>query len=233
MGDQATGPCRSGPVALPRSTQAPRRGRRYRALGVSPHAPLSDIRRRTESSWEAVGGTNPVSQTRVCETALSQSTVSRGDRAQRGIGTRRIGGAHLTKTERAWQTAGPGDVLAAAEPFAIPPGAGGRTGDSSDQRGADLTTHRRTLLRGFHKSVLDGAVRYSLVRTGQNKERPARAVRGVREEPTVGFEPTTCSLRVSCSTPELRWRRLAASASGSETYAPPPRSPTRARPKTP
>ena len=25
-------------------------------------------------------------------------------------------------------------------------------------------------------------------------------------EPPVGFEPTTCSLQVSCSTPELRWR---------------------------
>ena len=29
----------------------------------------------------------------------------------------------------------------------------------------------------------------------------------IHQEPLMGFEPATCSLRVSCSTPELKWHK--------------------------
>src|SRR5690606_16351632 len=50
--------------------------------------------------------------------------------------------------------------------------------------------------------------------------RPGRG----RVEPTVGFEPTTCRLRIGCSTAELRWRRGAGGA-GRRGVGPPVRWP--------
>ena len=40
-------------------------------------------------------------------------------------------------------------------------------------------------------------------------------------EPVIGFEPTTCSLRENCSTPELHWRNYFAKTAAENTVVNP------------
>lgn len=48
----------------------------------------------------------------------------------------------------------------------------------------------------------------ALSATRMNPARHLRPGRGSSLEPMVGFEPTTCRLRIGCSTAELHWRGL-------------------------
>src|SRR5690554_5059061 len=73
----------------------------------------------------------------------------------------------------------------------------------------------------MHRQPASPVDRGAVAHAGPQKRSPPgnTFLTAITVEPTVGVEPTTCRLRIGCSTSELRWRKSPAAVSFSEGLA--------------